>query len=198
MDEDCRNCPALADCRERVVHGYGDAGAEFVFVGEGPSAGAEATGVPFTGDPAGERVQRILGELGFSRSPADSPEPDLQNVYLTYLSRCRHPDRDATDEEVRTCEPFLNAELRMINPEIIVPVGTRALRELAIEYTTRAPESFDAADEHATTVRGRGFELVPMLLPEEQTDEQETAFVEHLTENVFPRDYRQTKGRRSR
>ncbi|MFC6736400.1 uracil-DNA glycosylase, partial [Halolamina salina] len=50
MDEDCRNCPALADCREQVVHGYGDAGAEFVFVGESPTAGAEATGVPFTGD----------------------------------------------------------------------------------------------------------------------------------------------------
>lgn len=214
MDEDCRNCPVLADCREHVVHGYGDAGGEFVFLGEAPSAGAEATGVPFTGDEAGERIQRILGELGFSRSAPDvaerssagnqsSPssgvsEPDIQNAYLTYLSRCRHPERAASDDEVRNCEPFLNAELRMINPEIIVPIGDRVLRELAVEYTTRAPDSFDAAAEHATTVRGRGFELVPMIPPAEQTDAQEAEFVEHVKENVFSRDYRQTKGRRSR
>jgi len=198
MDEECRNCPALADCRESVVHGYGDVGAEFVFVGESPSAGAEEAGVPFTGDAPGQRLQRILNEIGFSRSPPDQPEPDLQNAYLTYLARCRHPDRPATDEEVRNCEPFLNAELRMINPHIIVPIGDRALRELAIEYTTRAPESFDVSAEHATTIRGRGFELVPMIPPGEQSDEQETAFVEHVLENVFSRDYRQTKGRRNR
>lgn len=198
MDEDCRNCPALAECREQVVHGYGDAGAEFVFLGEAPSAGAEDTGVPFTGDAAGERIQRILGELGFSRSAPDAAEPDIQNVYLTYLSRCRHPERPATDEEVRNCEPFLNGELRMINPHIIVAIGDRVLQELAVEYTTRAPESFDAAAEHATTVRGRGFELVPMIPPAEQTDAQEAEFVEHVKENVFSRDYRQTKGRRSR
>ncbi|MFB6221447.1 MAG: uracil-DNA glycosylase family protein [Halolamina sp.] len=198
MDEECRNCPALADCRETVVHGYGDVGAEFVFVGESPSAAAEETGVPFTGDAAGRRFQRILNELGFSRSPPEHPEPDLQNAYVTHLTRCRHPDRSATDREVDNCEPFLNAELRMINPHIIVPIGDRALRELAIEYTTRAPDSFDVEAEHATTVRGRGFELVPMLPPAAQTDEQEAAFVEHVLENVFSRDYRQTKGRRNR
>ncbi len=198
MDADCRNCPALADCREQVVHGYGDVGAEFVFVGESPSAAAEANGVPFTGDAAGERLQRILSELGFSRSPPDAPEPDLQNAYLTHLTRCRHPERRATDEEIRNCEPFLNAELRMINPHIIVPMGDRALRELAIEYTTRKPDSFDVCAEHATTIRGRGFELVPMIPPADQTNEQEAAFVEHVLENVFSRDYRQTKGRRNR
>jgi uracil-DNA glycosylase family 4 len=200
MDADCRNCPALADCRERVVHGYGDVGAEFVLVGEAPTAGAERTGVPFTGDERGRRVQRVLGELGFSRSPPDAAEPELRNCYLTYLTRCRHPERAASDEEVRNCEPFLNAELRMINPEIIVPVGGRALRELAVEYTTRAPESFsrDAGEEHATTVRGRGFELVPMVAPADLDADRTASFLEHLRESVLSRDYRQTKGRRSR
>lgn len=198
MDEDCRNCPALADCRETIVHGYGDVGAEFVLVGESPSAGAERTGVPFTGDGAGQRVQAILGDLGLSRSPPDDPEPDLQNVFLTHLTRCRHPDRDPTDDEVANCEPFLNAELRMINPHIIVPVGQRALEALAVEYTTRAPDSFDVEAEHASTVRGRGFELVPMLDPTDLTDETAEAFVDHMLEDVLSRDYRQTKGRRSR
>jgi uracil-DNA glycosylase family 4 len=198
MDEDCRNCPALVDCRGQVVHGYGDVGAEFLVVGEAPTAGADRTGVPFTGDPAGERLQAILGELGLVRSAPAATEPDVQNVYLTTLTRCHHPDRAPTDEEVANCEPFLNAEIRTINPEIIVPVGQRALEALALEYTTRAPESFDIEAEHATTIRGRGFELVPMVALASQTDAQTEAFVEHMRDNVMSRDYRQTKGRRSR
>jgi uracil-DNA glycosylase family 4 len=198
MDAECTNCAALCETRSNVVHGYGDVGAEFVFVGETPNESADAAGVPFVGDAAGERLQRILGELGFARSDPDALEPDLQNVFLTNLTRCHHPERPPTDDEVVTCEPYLNAEIRMINPQIIVPVGQRALEELAVEYTTRRPDSFDVDEEHATTIRGRGFELVPMVDLDRQTDEQTDAFVEHMVENVFSRDYRQTKGRRSR
>ena len=198
MDEACRNCEGLCDARSNVVHGYGDVGGEFLFVAERPHVGADEAGVPFTGDPAGERLQRILGELGFARSPPDADEPELQNAFLTYLTRCRHPERPPTDEEVLTCEPYLNAEIRMINPEIIVPIGQRTLDALATDYTTNRPGDVEVAEAHATTVRGRGFELVPMLELETQTDEQTEAFVDHLLENVFSRDYRQTKGRRSR
>ena len=60
------------------------------------------------------------------------------------------------------------------------------------------PDSFDVDEEHATTIRGRGFELVPMVELERQTDAQSEAWVEHVREEVFGRDYRQTKGRRSR
>jgi uracil-DNA glycosylase family 4 len=167
-------------------------------VGEAPTAGADRTGVPFTGDAAGERLQYVLGELGLSRSPPEATEPDVQNVFMTYLTRCRHPERPPTDVELANCEPFLNAEIRTINPEIIVTVGQRPLEALAIEYTTRAPDSFDVAAEHATTVRGRGFEIVPMVALDEQTDAQTDSFLEHMLENVLSRDYRQTKGRRSR
>jgi uracil-DNA glycosylase family 4 len=195
MDEDCTNC-ARAETRKRVVHGYGDAEAEFLVVGETPSAEVQATGVPFTGDAAGERLQRALGELGLSRSPPDDPEPDLQNIYLTYLTRCHGPE-SPTDGEIRACEPFLNAEIRTINPEIIVPVGERTLRTLAPDYTTKAPESFDIEEVHATAVRGRGFELVPMRRLDEQTDAETEAFVACMRD-LMAGDYRQTKGRRSR
>ncbi len=198
MDEDCTNCPGLTDCRESVVHGYGDVGAEFLVVGAAPGPGADQSGIPFTGDDGGERLQWILGELGFSRSSPADPEPDLQNVFLTYLTRCRHPDRDPTDKEVNTCEPYLNGELRMINPEIIIPIGERVLQALAIEYTMRDPDGFDLPEEHATTIRGRGFELLPMRRLDRQTDADAEAFVAHVVETVFGRDYRQTKGRRER
>src|SRR6056297_2873891 len=198
MDADCENCPGLCEERERVVHGYGDVGGEFLVVGTRPSAAAEANGVPFTGAGAGERVQSIFADLGFVRSPPDATEPDVQNVFFTNLTRCRHPEREPTDEEVATYEPFLNAEIRMINPQILVPVGERTLRELAVEYTTRRPDSFDIAAEHATTIRGRGFELVPMKEPAEMSDDEVDAFGMHLRQNVLSRDYRQTKGRRNR
>ncbi|MFD1569138.1 uracil-DNA glycosylase [Halorubrum laminariae] len=198
MDEACENCPDLCGSREHVVHGYGDVGAEFLVVGTRPTAAAEANGVPFTGADGGEVVQSIFADLGFVRSPSDATEPDVQNVFFTSLTRCRHPDREPNDREVDTCEPFLNAEIRMINPQIIVPVGERPLRELAVEYTTRRPDSFDIEAEHATTIRGRGFELVPMKEPTEMSDDEADAFTTHLRQNVLSRDYRQTKGRQSR
>ncbi|WP_253739169.1 uracil-DNA glycosylase [Halohasta salina] len=197
MDEQCTNCD-LCEHRTNVVHGYGDVGGEFLFLAERPHEGADRTGVPFTGDEHGRLLQSILGELGFVRSEPDAAEPDIQNAFCTYLTRCRHPDREPTDREVDTCEPYLNAEIRMINPQIIVPIGQRVLESLAMEYTTRKPESFDIDAEHATTIRGRGFELVPMLELNRQTDADSEAFVDHVKENVFSRDYRQTKGRQSR
>jgi uracil-DNA glycosylase family 4 len=195
MDEDCRNCSDLCDVRTNVVHGYGDVAADFLFVGGRPSSGADRTGIPFTGDDAGRRLQRMLGALDLSASPPDADRPELDGAYLTYLTRCRHPERGPTDEEVATCDPYLTADLRMINPEIIVPIGTRALRGVAAEHTTRDPAELDADDLHATTIRGRGFELVPMRALDDQTDEATEAFVEYFAESVLGRDYRQTKGR---
>ncbi len=196
MDEACTNCD-LCERRERVVHGYGDVGAEFLFVGEMPSTGADETGVPFTGDAAGRRLQDVLGQLGLNESAPDADEPELENAFLTYLTRCYHPERPPSDGEIMTCEPYLNAEIRMINPEILVPVGERALAEIATEYTTKPASDIDIVDDHATTIRGRGFELVPMIHPAEQTDEQTETFVQHFLD-LMGMDYRQTKGRQGR
>lgn len=193
MDEECPNCPALAESREQVVHGYGDVGADFLFVGEMPGAEADASGVPFAGQ---DRFLQILAALGLLDGETDEG-PAVENAFLTSLTRCRHPDRGPTDEEVATCEPFLNAEVRMINPEILVPVGQAALRELGAEHTTTPADEFDVETDHATTIRGRGFELVPMVDPEAMTDEQADAFVEHFLD-LMDSDYRQTKGRRGR
>jgi len=191
MDEECTNCPELCETRSQVVHGYGDVGADFVVLGEAPTAGSDQTGVPFTGED--RVVLEALSRVGLVEDPtADEPDPD--NVYLSYVTRCHHPDRAATDEEVRACEGYRSSELRMINPEIIVPVGQGALSALAFQYTTKSAEDLDIEELHATTVRGRGFELVPMLAPADQTPEDTQAFVEHVAE-LLGTDYRQTKGR---
>ncbi len=205
MDEGCTNCPGLCEPRTQVVHGYGDVGADFLFVGERPSARADAVGIPFLRSTdvnqdegfAAEGLFRLLQRLGLCASTSDPAEPTVTNVYLTNLTRCRDPERPPTDEEIDTCEPYLNAEIRMINPEIIVPVGERALKAIALEYTTTPAGDLDLERDHATTIRGRGFELVPMIEPTAQTDDQRQAWLEHFVE-LMASDYRQTKGRQER
>ncbi|TYT62263.1 uracil-DNA glycosylase [Natrialba swarupiae] len=205
MDEECRNCPALCETRTQVVHGYGDVGADFLFVGERPSAAADDVGVPLvanagddTGDEGeGDGLRRILERLALCDATSPADRPKLENVYLTNLTRCRDPERSPTDEEIDNCEPYLNAEIRMINPEVLIPVGERALAEIATEYTTTPASELVFPDVHATTIRGRGFALVPMLEARSQTDEQTQAWVEHFAA-LMASDYRQTKGRRER
>lgn len=205
MDETCRNCSALCETRTQVVHGYGDVGADFLFVGERPSSDADEVGVPFVApgvDEGGQGstsggLRRILERLGLCDATSPRSEPALVDVYLTNLTRCRDPDRRPTDEEVRNCEPYLEAEIRMINPEIIVPVGERALAEIATEYTRTPAEEIDLEESHGERIRGRGFELVPMIAPADQTDAQTQAWVEAFAE-LLATDYRQTKGRQGR
>ncbi|RKD97249.1 uracil-DNA glycosylase family 4 [Halopiger aswanensis] len=208
MDEQCRNCPALCETRTQVVHGYGDVGADFLFVGEQPTPTADEIGIPLVArrsdadgaddpDADGTDLRRILERLALCDATSPSDEPGLENVYCTNLTRCREPERPPTDEEIGNCEPYLNAEIRMINPEILIPVGERALAELGKEYTTTPVEDLELPDAHATTIRGRGFELVPMIAPSEQTDAQTQAWVEHFAE-LMASDYRQTKGRQGR
>lgn len=195
MDEECQNCPELCEPRTNVVHGYGDVGAEFLVLGHTPSAGADEDGLPFVGEQERELLD-ILEAVDLVDDP-DAAEPQFDNVYVTYTARCYHPDRDPTDEEVRNCEPYLNSEVRMINPELLLPVGQEALDALAFEYTTLSEDELEIEARHATTIRGRGFELLPMREPWEQTDEQRQAFLEHFSQTLG-RDYRQTKGRRGR
>jgi uracil-DNA glycosylase family 4 len=195
MDEECQNCPDLCETRETVVHGYGDVGAEFLVLGDSPSQRADACGLPFTGDRERELLD-ILAAVDMVEDP-DADEPELDNAFLTYVTRCLHPDRDATETEVQNCELYLNSEIRMINPEILLPVGQRPLEELAFEYTTLSKDEMDIDERHATTIRGRGFEILPMLPPVEQTDDERAAFLDHFSD-VLGQDYRQTKGRRRR
>ena len=197
MDEECRNCPALCETRTHVVHGYGDVGADFLFVLEGPSPGTDETGIPLAADELGTSLRRLLERLGLCDATSDPDRPELVNAYVTHLTRCREPNRGPTDEEITTCEPYLNAEIRMINPEIIVPVGERALREIGEEYTTTPVADLEIEAHHGESIRGRGFELVPMLDPTVQSDDERQAWLEAFA-MLMASDYRQTKGRQER
>ncbi len=210
MDEECRNCPALCETRTQVVHGYGDVAADFLFVGERPTASADERGVPFASpepsatddgpdaeSESGTSLRRLLERLGLCDSTSPADDPVLENVYLTNLTRCRDPERPPTDEEIGNCDPYLTAEIRMINPEILIPVGERALTEIGVEYTTTPADELSLPADHATRIRGRGFELVPMVEPRDQSDAQTQAWLETFVD-LMASDYRQTKGQRDR
>jgi uracil-DNA glycosylase family 4 len=193
MDADCQACPALVESRECIVHGYGDVAADLLVVGRAPAAGSQATGIPGTGE--GERVLLdILADVGRCPDP-EAGTPTLDRTFWTYLTRCHHPERGPTDAEVDNCEPFLSSEIRTLNPELIVGLGERVLDALAFEYTRRSAGEFDLPAEHATTIRGRGFEILPSVDPATMTADQREAFGEHLAAELG-RDYRQTKGQR--
>ncbi|MDY6778989.1 MAG: uracil-DNA glycosylase family protein, partial [Halobacteria archaeon] len=119
------------------VHGYGDANADFHFIGDHPGVhGGEETGVPFTRSEPGERLQGVLHETGFASSEY-SDEPVLENAYLSYLYMCA--DDEAPDgSEYAGAERFFDAELRAINAHVLLPVGERAVEHVLNTYTSQA------------------------------------------------------------
>lgn len=124
--ETCTQCPALAANRRRVVPGYGDPQPRLMLVGEAPGyRGADRTGVPFTGDRSGRRVQALLMRLGLSEEDNPAVErPRLRGVYLTNVVRCNPPgNRNPTPDEVSRCTPYLRAEMAALRPAVVATLG---------------------------------------------------------------------------
>jgi DNA polymerase len=130
---DCRRCPALAANRNRVVGGYGAVPATVMFVGEAPGRhGADLTGVPFTRDRSGRRLQAILIRMGLSSESNPAAErPRLRGCYLTNVVRCNPPgNRRPTASETAACLLYLLEEIAHVRPRILVPVGLLASQAL--------------------------------------------------------------------
>lgn len=198
MDPSCTRCPELVETRSTIVHGYGDVAADFLFVAEMPTHETDRAGHPVVETDGDRSLGDLLAAVGFLRDDTDADgHPVLENAFVTHLTRCHHPDRGPTNEEIAACEPFLNAELRTINPELLIPLGERTVKSLAREYTTTNPDDLTLEEIHASEVCGRGFELIPLREPGNMDREDFEAAVERLSATL-ERDYRQTKGRRRR
>jgi uracil-DNA glycosylase len=117
---DCTRCK-LAPGRTNLVFGVGDPNAELMFVGEGPGADEDARGEPFVGR-AGQLLTDII-ERGMRMR--------RQEVYICNVVKCRPPDnRNPEPDEVAACEPFLNRQIELVRPRIIVGLGTFAVQAL--------------------------------------------------------------------
>jgi DNA polymerase len=115
----CCKC-GLGSSRTNAVPGEGNPNARIVFAGEGPGADEDAQGRPFVGR-AGQLLDKIITAMGLNRS----------DVYICNVLKCRPPEnRDPKPEEIISCLPYLQRQIELINPEIIVALGAHAARAL--------------------------------------------------------------------
>ena len=113
---DCRRC-RLCDGRTKIVFGQGSAVAELMFVGEAPGADEDASGLAFVGR-AGQLLTDMV-EKGMKLKRAQ--------VYIANVIKCRPPgNRPPEPDEVLTCQPFLEAQIKAIKPRAIVALGATA------------------------------------------------------------------------
>lgn len=117
LADDARTCVRckLSDLgRTQVVVGMGDPAADLMFVGEGPGAEEDRQGLPFVGRSGKLLDQLMLEELGVTRD----------RVYITNVVKCRPPgNRDPEADEIASCNPWLEQQLAIVDPKVVVTLG---------------------------------------------------------------------------
>jgi len=115
----CHEC-GLGSTRTNAVPGEGNPNALIMFVGEGPGADEDAQGRPFVGR-AGQLLDKIIVACGLKRS----------DVFIANILKCRPPgNRDPRADEIISCLPYLQRQIEIIKPEIIVALGAHAAKTL--------------------------------------------------------------------
>ena len=117
--QNCRKCK-LCEARTHVVFGSGNPRAEFVVIGEGPGADEDAQGLPFVGR-AGQLLTKMLTAVNLTR----------EEVFITNAVLCRPPgNRNPEPDELAACAPFLADKLAVIQPKVILSLGSVATQAL--------------------------------------------------------------------
>lgn len=108
----CQRC-ALSQARKRAVPGEGREDAEIVLIGEAPGFHEDQQGRPFVG-AAGQFLEELLDSISLRR----------EDVYICNVIKCRPPgNRDPLSEEIETCKPYLDRQIELIAPRMIVTLG---------------------------------------------------------------------------
>lgn len=125
LKRDCAGCRccSLGETRHNLVFGVGNAQAEVMLIGEGPGEQEDLQGVPFVG-PAGKLLDDMLEMIDLDR----------QKVYIANIVKCRPPrNRDPLNVEQEACRPWLDRQIALVNPKIIVCLGRIAAMALIRE-----------------------------------------------------------------
>ena len=123
---DCKRC-RLSNNRTHIVFGEGNPQAELVFIGEAPGREEDIQGRPFVGD-AGKLLTRLIEKMGFTR----------KDVYIANIVKCRPPmNRDPEADEIATCRGFLERQIEIIRPKVIMSLGRIAAQTLTGSIKTR-------------------------------------------------------------
>jgi DNA polymerase len=147
----CALCK-LAGNRTQVVFGVGKPDADLMFVGEGPGEAEDAKGEPFVGR-AGQLLTQLIGGIGLSRD----------DVYIANVVKCRPPgNRDPQPDEIEACAPWLDRQLELIRPKVIVTLGNFATKLL---LQTKDGITKLRGREFAFARAGHDAVLIPTLHP---------------------------------
>jgi len=120
----CTKCP-LHETRSKTVFGAGNADADLMFVGEAPGAEEDRQGLPFVGR-AGQLLNQMLEEIGLSR----------EDVFIANVLKSRPPgNRDPLPPEIQACEPWLWAQVGLIEPRVVCTLGNFATKLLSGSQT---------------------------------------------------------------
>ena len=145
---DCKRCK-LCQGRTHIVFGVGDPQAELMFVGEGPGRDEDLKGEPFVGR-AGQLLTEIITKGMKMRR---------EDVYIANVVKCRPPEnRNPEPDEITACQPFLAKQVELVNPRIIVALGTFAAQTL---LQSKTPISRLRGVWHSY----QGVKLMPTLHP---------------------------------
>lgn len=145
---DCKRCK-LANKRTQIVFGEGNPNAELMFIGEAPGREEDIQGKPFVGD-AGILLTRLIEKMGFKR----------KDVYIANIVKCRPPmNRDPELDEIYTCKRFIERQIEIIEPKVIMSLGRIAAQTL-----------IDDTKIKITAIRGnffqyKGIPLMPTFHP---------------------------------
>jgi DNA polymerase len=108
----CQRC-ILSQARKNTVPGEGPEDAEIMFIGEGPGFHEDQQGRPFVGS-AGRFLEELLEDIGLGR----------EEVYICNVIKCRPPgNRDPLPEEIEACKPYLDRQIELLSPRMIVTLG---------------------------------------------------------------------------
>jgi len=183
----CRKCPRLVEWREEVartkrkaymdweywgkpVPGFGDPQARVLVVGLAPGAhGSNRTGRNFTGDASGNFLYPALYRAGFTSQPDSTSRDDglkLKDMYITACGRCAPPKNRPTAEELNNCQPYLEREIELLQPNVIVALGRIAFERILRIYSE--PKSGKKFAHNTTFKMEKGPWLVCSYHPSQQ------------------------------
>lgn len=133
---DCKRCK-LSPGRKNIVFGEGSPAAKLMFIGEGPGREEDIQARPFVGD-AGMLLTRLIEKMGFKR----------EDVYIANIVKCRPPmNRDPEKDEIEGCRVFVEKQIEIINPQVIISLGRISSQTLignpALKMTSIRGRFFD-------------------------------------------------------
>ena len=141
---DCKKCP-LYKTRKNPVLGEGSLKARIMFIGEAPGYNEDLLGKPFVGR-AGKFLDELLDSINLSRN----------EIFITNILKCRPPNnRNPLESEIKACSPYLNEQINIIKPRIIVTLGNFSTRFIL--------KKFSISPQQITKIHGKVFRIKNLI-----------------------------------